>query len=243
MKCQACEMDIPSNWVNALQSNICPSCGQPIMNDEVVKLREGLADAISKMDFNAQEITTWLISNYRLEKIGDGEPTGFFRPKGNKVVGGVEYPEDKVEQLNQFFKRADAPAGLIGRSKKDLLKSNTNSDFDDPEDDADDYDDVDVDNMPKVDPRYKDVTSSDVLSKDEVEAIALKARAARKLKARAAEPVDTYAPEEYSELPDFEKMSPALRAIKIKEQEKLLEARENVLSGIRTNKNGFTRSG
>ncbi len=243
MKCQSCNAEIPPEWVNAIKNNICPGCGNAIMQEEVVNLMSELADAISKMDFNAQEITGWLLSNYRLEKVDDGQPTGFHRARKIVASDGNEYPEEKIEKLNEFFKRADAPMGVVGRKKKDLLRNR------DEVIEDDEYEDDDVeDKATGIDPNLANVNSSDLLDEDEIEAIAKKAAAERKLRKRIPSVTADFDPgpaipsTDYTKLPDDENMSPALRAHTEKQLQKIEEARYNVTSGIRMNKNAFSRS-
>lgn len=257
MKCQSCNAEIPPEWVNAIKNNICPGCGNAIMQEEVVTLMAELADAISKMEFNAQEITGWLLSNYRLEKVGDGQPTGFHRPRRVVASDGNEYSEDKIEKLNDFFKRADAPMGVVGRKRKDLLKQRDeiiedDDDFDDDDDDEQEEEEevVVVKKKAKkrgtgIDPALADVNTTDFLSEDEIEEIQRKAEAERKLRKRIPAPMpvpfEGKMPEEYPLLADDESMTPALRAHTEAQMQRIEQARENVTSGIRMNKNAFSR--
>ncbi len=232
------------------------------MDENSVELMRGLATAMEQMQHDPQGLAGWLLSNYRLEKVGDGEPTGFHRVK-SKASGasadGAEYPEEKVEKLNEFFKRANAPMSVVGAKKRDLLKKNKKAQTeegeeieeqeeagDEPEEEGDEGQVIEA-KKKFIDPKYANVNSSDILSEEEVEAIARKAAAAKKLQKRAAATQKEHAapvamPEEYADLPD-ETNSPVLRAHNEKQLQKIVEARKNVTSGVRTNPNGFSRGG
>ncbi|NJO18720.1 MAG: hypothetical protein HC877_24270 [Thioploca sp.] len=109
MKCISCEADIPPQWVNAIKSNICPGCGGPIMHESSKRLLDELAEAMERMPNDPEGLAGWLLSNYELRKIGDGEPTEHFH-------------RQKSKQSDDFFKRA----GVNPIAAK-LAKKNKNS--------------------------------------------------------------------------------------------------------------------
>jgi hypothetical protein len=75
MNCQNCSIEIPPTWTAALTSNICPACGQPIMNEQVQTLIKELSAALVVLPNNAEAIAGWIISNYNLTKIAEYDPT------------------------------------------------------------------------------------------------------------------------------------------------------------------------
>jgi hypothetical protein len=107
MKCSECHVDIPPAWKHAYEQNYCPSCGGNIFNEPTQELMRELKDAMEQMPNDPQGLAGWLLSNYRMEKVGDGEPTGFYGPKPKN-----EPPADKSDlkiaqnRLQQFFKNA-----------------------------------------------------------------------------------------------------------------------------------------
>ena len=71
MKCKSCSGDVPPKFSHAILVNICPLCGDPIMDDE---LQSALADLKSAMTATASypnEIFDWLKSNYNLFTLDD----------------------------------------------------------------------------------------------------------------------------------------------------------------------------
>lgn len=79
MQCMSCRADIPPAWVNAIQRNECPGCGGPIMDEASKELLDELRSAMEEMPNDPEGLAGWLLSHYRLQKIGTAEPTDFHR--------------------------------------------------------------------------------------------------------------------------------------------------------------------
>lgn len=109
MRCESCDSDIPPAWVAALKSGICPGCGENIYTDETKQLMEELATAMISMPNNPQGLAGWLISNYRLQKIGDAKPVEKFNDKSSKRPEiderTLKIPKNSVDTL---LSRTDA---------------------------------------------------------------------------------------------------------------------------------------
>jgi hypothetical protein len=113
----SCGANIPPEWVNAIQSNICPGCGGEIMNTATQELLQELTEAIKKMPNDPQGIAGWLMSNYRFQKMGDGKPVEKFHRKGG---GPGDFDESNLKiapGYNELIKRTDN----IG--KEELMKT------------------------------------------------------------------------------------------------------------------------
>ena len=108
MKCMHCGIEIPPTWVVALNSNICPACGKAIMDDVAKDLIKDLAEAMKQMPNNPEGLAGWLVSNYRMQKIGAYEPVNFVtaqkRPPGSMNPNATE--SNKINALEGFFARA-----------------------------------------------------------------------------------------------------------------------------------------
>ncbi len=105
MKCITCTTEIPAAWVAAISKNECPGCAGPIMLDEAKDLMHEIASAFEKMPNDPQGLAGWLMDNYRLQKVGTGEPTGFHR-KPTAPLGPVT--DGSAYQNNEFIQRANA---------------------------------------------------------------------------------------------------------------------------------------
>jgi len=114
-----CGIEIPPTWVAALNSNICPSCGEPIMDDGAQELIKDLAEAMKQMPNNPQGLAGWLVSNYRMQKIGEYEPVNFTNPK--KTPPGSLNPNasesNKYNALEGFFQRAGVKIDDVKQSR------------------------------------------------------------------------------------------------------------------------------
>lgn len=103
MKCQSCGVEIPPEWVKAIQKNECPGCEGAIMTEQSQELLTELSAAMAKMPNDPQGISGWLLSNYILTKIGEAIPVTQFhgqkapRNEGTPLkvhpglVGAVEF--------------------------------------------------------------------------------------------------------------------------------------------------------
>lgn len=126
MKCLSCEMEINPKWKHAIDSNICPFCGESILNDH---LRDGLALIRSTMDAlqeHVEQLDDWMFSNYAYVKVDSERFKSLYRPistnllpedrKRSVVKVTTEKGEEDVvvekiqseEKTNEFYKRAEA---------------------------------------------------------------------------------------------------------------------------------------
>jgi hypothetical protein len=109
MQCMSCGANIPPEWVNAIQSNICPGCGGEIMNGPAKELLDELSAAMARMPNDPQGVAGWLMSNYRLQKVGSGAPTEHFHRQGRSVAGDIDTSNLKIADnpVDQFLGRTD----------------------------------------------------------------------------------------------------------------------------------------
>jgi len=147
MKCDSCSVDIPPAWVKVISSNICPECNGPIMADDTIELMSGLKSALEQMPNDPQGIAGWLLSHYRMQKVGTGEPTGFH---GIKKSSKNNSPEDRdnlkiadnpmqkflknagidpAKQSNYALLAAQINAGEADKDFSDLEVQETNDDY------------------------------------------------------------------------------------------------------------------
>lgn len=75
MKCQTCDGEVPQKFAYAIAMNVCPLCGQQIMEPELQKvlnsLREVMTEA-SAQDYQS-EAFDWLRSNFNLISVDSEE--------------------------------------------------------------------------------------------------------------------------------------------------------------------------
>lgn len=134
MKCNKCSAEIPPEWVHAIQANMCPSCGGPLMDEMEMVLLSELSEAMKRMPDNPEGVAGWLLSNYKLTKIGDAEPTEFFkqdkRDKQDKQGQPDDVPSDiKIADnpVQKYLQRTGRAKDLSNRrSLKDIVNDINN---------------------------------------------------------------------------------------------------------------------
>jgi len=117
MRCQSCNALIPSEWVHAISSNVCPGCSGAIMPEETKTLMDELASAMQKMPNDPQGVSGWLLSNYHFQKIGTEAPVEKFHRKAViEKFQNQDIPSNlKVDSsYEQFLKRTDMHNRVTG---------------------------------------------------------------------------------------------------------------------------------
>ena len=66
MKCKSCQEEVSQKFAHALQTNICPYCGQDIMPIELQVALSELSEVMKNAEQFHVEIFDWLSSNYNL---------------------------------------------------------------------------------------------------------------------------------------------------------------------------------
>lgn len=120
MDCMNCTASIPPQWVACIQENKCPSCGKQIMDEKSQELLAELREAMAKMPNDPEALAGWLLSNYRLHKIGTAEPTKFYKPRQER-----QEPDVPIKVANNpvhsFLKRAGYNPQKNQRKFKELV--------------------------------------------------------------------------------------------------------------------------
>jgi|ERR1700722_1625766 len=68
MRCKSCKEDVPPKFVHAISVNVCPLCGQEIMDAKLQSILNDLKSAMDKASEYSEESADWLFSNYGLKK-------------------------------------------------------------------------------------------------------------------------------------------------------------------------------
>ena len=118
MRCMSCGADIPPIWVKALQRNECPNCGDAIMGEPTQALLKELTEAMEKMPNNPQGVAGWLLSNYRFQKMGSGQPVEFNSKGRGNGQGYFDESGLKVDpSYNEFIRRNNA-GNLVAKGEQ-----------------------------------------------------------------------------------------------------------------------------
>lgn len=73
MFCNSCKLEIPPEFSHAITNNFCPRCGKTLMDEQTQELMTNLSQAMQQMS-DPIAIVSWLMSNYKLQKIGEYDP-------------------------------------------------------------------------------------------------------------------------------------------------------------------------
>jgi hypothetical protein len=118
MDCINCNANIPPQYVNALSSNICPGCGGQIMSVADRDLLTELRDAMAKMPNDPEGLAGWLLSNYKLHKIGTAEPTSFHRAGQHRQEVNIANIKIADNPVHKFLQRTGYAKQLDGGRKR-----------------------------------------------------------------------------------------------------------------------------
>lgn len=132
MKCISCEVEINPKWKHAIDINICPFCGEGIMEEHLKNLLTSLRETMEKLKEYPDQLNDWMFSNFDFIKtdsprlpeflpkeyikdLKKNEAEKEFLEKKFTVKVKTEQGEEDVvaekiqsdEKTNDFFKRAE----------------------------------------------------------------------------------------------------------------------------------------
>lgn len=120
MKCTSCESEINPKWKHAVEANLCPFCGQLIMDADLKALLSTLSVTLDKLSAHPDHLEDWLRTHgyVREDKIVHPAPvlqTPSFLGNGptpNKDTLAIQ----AQEVTNKFFKNAEATK-IVGKTQ------------------------------------------------------------------------------------------------------------------------------
>lgn len=126
MKCISCDMEINTKWKHAIDINVCPFCGQGIMEENLKNLFSSLCDTMEQLTEYPDQLNDWLLSNHNYIKT-DSEKLSSFLPKDffDKIE---EAALEKAQVLEKSKKHTDDVDDFEKRkNKKFTVKVATDS--------------------------------------------------------------------------------------------------------------------
>ena len=120
MQCITCNADIPPQWVSAINKNVCPGCDGPIMSSDAQELLSEISEAFKRMPNDPQGLSGWLLSNYKITKIGTAEPTSFHRPRTQNTQ--TDEPLKIAKNPTQQFLNKISDVKTAGKTKAQVLE-------------------------------------------------------------------------------------------------------------------------
>lgn len=127
MKCISCQLEIDPKWRHAIEKNICPFCGESILNPILKELLSSLFDTMTKLQEFPEELNDWMFSNFNYiktdaENLIDFVPPELLqsKPRSQSEKKTIKVKTDKGEEdiesqqvlseqeTNEFFKLSGA---------------------------------------------------------------------------------------------------------------------------------------
>lgn len=110
MECKKCAVSVPAEYEYALTKNVCPKCGNKLLEDEAMKmyldLKTKLASIEYVMDKNTvcERVAMFLITNYTVAPLVSTaaiKSSNSFSPKNTETLESKDVPhaQAKVEQF------------------------------------------------------------------------------------------------------------------------------------------------
>ena len=86
MRCKSCETEINPKWRHAIEQNICPNCGDLLMDEHLKNCIAALSTAMENMIKYPEQLDDWLLSNHNYIKTNSPNLVNYL-------------PEDVMQQL------------------------------------------------------------------------------------------------------------------------------------------------
>jgi hypothetical protein len=112
MKCMSCEMEINPKWTHAIDINVCPFCGQGIMEEHLKNLFSSLRQTMEQLKEYPDQLNDWMFSNHNYIKTDSPNLINFV-PK--------EYVQEIKKQRDEEVEEQRAPSQMEP-SKKSIIK-------------------------------------------------------------------------------------------------------------------------
>jgi len=102
MQCISCKIQIDPKWTHAIDINVCPFCGEPIMLELLKNLFASLRTTMDGLKSYSAQLDDWMLSNHNYIKT-DSPQIADFMPKDmldeiKKAALDKEFQEKKSQQ-------------------------------------------------------------------------------------------------------------------------------------------------
>ena len=127
MQCISCQEEVSERFVSALAKNLCPFCGQGLMQEELKELLNSLAAIMCDLETKSYlaEAEGWLKQNFDLLSMGSDEfiaLTTSLEAAGEKIVS----LQAELVEANKKIEAGQKKAPLSMRNPKPLLDTDGN---------------------------------------------------------------------------------------------------------------------
>lgn len=115
MKCISCETEINPQWKHAIDMNVCPFCGEEIVEEHLKNLLSTLRTTMEALQAYPDELNDWMLSNYSYIKT-DSPDIGKYMPEEmlqelRKVEDEKDFQRRKEAQNQKFTVKVQTEAG------------------------------------------------------------------------------------------------------------------------------------
>lgn len=125
MKCASCNVNIDPKWKYAIEQNVCPFCGNNIMDEYLKNLLIALSDTMDKLSAYEEHLNDFMLSNFQFIKTSSPNLIDYLpqeqlleynskfksNTKNSKVLEEKKEVNEEVhvnnEITSEIFKRAD----------------------------------------------------------------------------------------------------------------------------------------
>lgn len=109
ISCKICGAQVPPEWKFAINNNTCPGCGEPLLDEESKELLDELRNAMKEMPNDPEGVAGWLLSNYKIVKIGEAQPVNFYGRKLTSQPDQQQSNQSSSSELPSDFKVRESP--------------------------------------------------------------------------------------------------------------------------------------
>jgi len=110
MECISCKVEINPKWTHAIDINICPFCGEGIMEEHLKNLLTSLRETMLKLKDYPDQVNDWMLSNFNFIKTDSPKLPDFLPEEYVRELKKVEAEKDFVER-KQFIVKVKTEAG------------------------------------------------------------------------------------------------------------------------------------
>lgn len=110
MKCISCDVEINPKWRHAVEINVCPFCGQHILEEHLKNLLTSLGDTMLKLQEYPDQLNDWLLSNYNFIKTNSPDLI-MYVPKESLKETKREIDEQDFQDRKKFIVKVKTERG------------------------------------------------------------------------------------------------------------------------------------
>jgi hypothetical protein len=128
MKCISCEVEINPKWKHAVEINVCPFCGQHILEEHLKNLITSLGETMEKLQAYPEQLNDWLLSNYNYIKTDSPDLLNYV-PKDVLKEMKRDIDDQDFQERKKFTVKVKTENGVEEVEAETLLSEDKTSDF------------------------------------------------------------------------------------------------------------------